>query len=96
VSEFRSPSTARPAEIKLMMPDAAYINRQSAASKQDRFALVRDRELSDLIDGLLWAFDELDRGDAFHRGCLSDDRVVTLTVIKDAITYLLDLRERQS
>jgi len=62
----------------------------------DRFALVRDRELSDLIDGLLWAFDELNRGDAFHRGRLSDDRVATLAVINAAIAYLLELRERQS
>jgi hypothetical protein len=65
-------------------------------AQHDRFALVRDRELSDLIDGLLWAFDELNRGDAFHRGRLSDDRVATLAVIRAALTYLLDLRERQS
>jgi hypothetical protein len=38
---------------------------QNLPAQQDRFALVRDRELSDLIDGLLWAFDELNRGDAF-------------------------------
>ena len=69
---------------------------QNLPAQQDRFALVRDRELSDLIDGLLWAFDELNRGDAFHRGRLSDDRVVTLAVIKAAIAFLLDLRERQS
>jgi hypothetical protein len=69
---------------------------QNLPAQQDRFALVRDRELSDLIDGLLWAFDELNRGDAFHRGRLNDDRVATLTVIKAAITYLHDLRERQS
>jgi hypothetical protein len=65
-------------------------------ARHDRFALVRDRELSDLIDGLQWAFDELNRGDAFYRGRLSDERVATLTVINAAITYLLDLRERQS
>jgi hypothetical protein len=59
----------------------------------DRFALVRDRELADLIDGLQWTFDELNRGDAFHRGRLSDERVATLAVINAAITYLLDLRE---
>jgi hypothetical protein len=69
---------------------------QNLSAQQDRFARVRDRELSDLIDGLLWAFDELNRGDAFHRGRLSDDRVVTLAVIKAAIAFLLDLRERQS
>jgi hypothetical protein len=65
-------------------------------AQPDRFALVRDRELSDLIDGLQWAFDELNRGDAYHRGRLSDERVATLEVIKAALTYLLDLRERQS
>jgi hypothetical protein len=63
------------------------------AQHDDRFALVRDRELSDLIDGLLWTFDELNRGDAFNRGRLSDERVATLTVIKAAIAYLLELRE---
>jgi hypothetical protein len=62
-------------------------------AQHDRFALVRDRELSDLIDGLLWAFDVLNRGDAFHRGRLSDERVATLTMIKAAIAYLLELRE---
>jgi hypothetical protein len=31
-------------------------------AQHDRFALVHDRELSDLIDGLQWAFDELNRG----------------------------------
>jgi hypothetical protein len=66
------------------------------AQHDDRFALVRDRELSDLIDGLQWAFDELNRGEAFHRGRLSDERVATLTVINAAIAYLLDLREGQS
>jgi hypothetical protein len=68
----------------------------SLPAQHDRFALVHDRELSDLIDGLQWAFDEINRGDAFHRGRLSDERVATLTVIKAAITYLLDLWERQS
>jgi hypothetical protein len=65
-------------------------------AQHDRLALVRDRELSDLIDGLLWTFDELNRGDAFGRGRLSDERVAQLAVIKAAITYLHDLRERQS
>jgi hypothetical protein len=59
----------------------------------DRFALVRDRELVDQIDGLQWAFDELNRGDAFHRGGLSDERVAILTVIKAAINFLVELRE---
>jgi hypothetical protein len=65
-------------------------------AQHDRFALVRDRELSDLIDGLQWAFDELNRGDAFRRGRLSNDRVATLAVIRAALNYLLELRERQS
>ena len=69
---------------------------QHLSAQQDRFALVSDRKLSDLIDDLLWAFDELNRGDAFHRGRLSDDRVAILAVIEAAIAYLLDLRERQS
>jgi hypothetical protein len=69
---------------------------QNLPAQKDRFALVRDRELSDLIDGLPWVFDELNRGDAFHRGRLSDDRLVTLAVIKAAIAFLRDLRERQS
>jgi hypothetical protein len=38
-------------------------------------------------------FDELNRGDAFHRGRLSDERVATLTAMKAAITYLVELRE---
>ena len=62
-------------------------------AQHDRFALVRDRELSDLIDGLLRAFDELDRGNAFHRGRLSQRRVATLSAINAAIVYLLELRE---
>jgi hypothetical protein len=66
----------------------------SIPQQHDRFALVRDRELSDLIDGLQQAFHELNRGEAFHRGRLSDERVATLTVINATITYLLDLRER--
>jgi hypothetical protein len=61
----------------------------------DRFALVRDRELSDLIDGLLGAADELDRGDAFHRGRLSARRVATVSAIQAAIAYLLQLREER-
>ena len=69
---------------------------QNLSARQDRFALVSDRKLSDLIDDLLWAFDELNRGEAFHRGRLSDDRVATLAVIKAAIAYLVELRERQS
>jgi hypothetical protein len=62
-------------------------------AQHDPFALVRDRELSDLIEGLQWAFDLLNRGDAFHRGRLSDKRVATLSVINAAIAYLLELRE---
>jgi hypothetical protein len=62
-------------------------------AQPDRLRLVRDREIADLIDGLEWVFDELNRGDAFHRGRLSDERVATLTVIKAAITYLRELRE---
>jgi hypothetical protein len=65
----------------------------SIPQQHDRFALVRDRELSDLIDGLEWVFDSLNRGDAFHRGRLSDERVATLAVISAAIAYLIGLRE---
>jgi hypothetical protein len=66
---------------------------QNLPAEHDRFALVRDRELSDLIDGLHWAFDELNRGEAFHRGRLSDERVATLNVINAAVAYLVELRE---
>lgn len=68
----------------------------STTPQYDRFALIRDRELSGLIDNLQWAFDKLNHGDAFNRGRLSDERVEILTVIDAAITDLHQLRDRQS
>lgn len=65
----------------------------STPQQHDRFHLVRDRELSDLIDALRWVFDRLNRAEAYDRKRLAAERVEILNVIDTAIAYLLDLRE---
>lgn len=58
----------------------------------DRFSIIDDRELADLIDGLQRAFDHFNRGDAFRRGRLSAERAEALAAINAAIIYLVEQR----
>jgi hypothetical protein len=78
-------------KIKLM-PDAAYINRPALTGKQDRFALVRERVLRDLVDDLDWAVETFRRGTHARKA----ERAGAFEAIEAVARYLLDLRERQS
>ena len=83
-----------------------HINHPSTASKQDRFALVRDRELRDLIKRIESDYDtifgalENDAGDDHYRSVLYEHYRGILYSILDtlgeAATYLDRLRKPQS